>query len=127
MIWGLFDKKKSAPQEAEAERKGLFKGLRKSSSKLAESFTAVFTKDKLDAAALQYSYFGLLASLGYAHADHGSRRKASTYFTAVTEGIDALPAAASRASIAAKPRQSAATRAAPSTYCHHSPQLRMKT
>jgi len=61
MIWGLFDKK-SAPQEAEAERKGLFDGLRKSSSKLAESFTAVFTKDKLDAAALQELEDALIAS-----------------------------------------------------------------
>jgi len=62
MIWGLFDKKKNAPQEAEAERKGLFEGLRKSSSKLAESFTAVFTKDKLDAAALQELEDALIAS-----------------------------------------------------------------
>jgi fused signal recognition particle receptor len=62
MIWGLFDKKKSAPQEAEAERKGLFEGLRKSSSKLAESFTAVFTKDKLDTAALQELEDALIAS-----------------------------------------------------------------
>jgi fused signal recognition particle receptor len=62
MIWGLFDKKKSAPQEEEAERKGLFDGLRKSSSKLAESFTAVFTKDKLDAAALQDLEDALIAS-----------------------------------------------------------------
>ncbi|MBI3437597.1 MAG: signal recognition particle-docking protein FtsY [Proteobacteria bacterium] len=62
MIWGLFDKKKSAPQAAEAERKGLFDGLRKSSSKLAESFTAVFTKDKLDAAALQDLEDALIAS-----------------------------------------------------------------
>jgi len=62
MIWGLFDKKKSAPQEAEAERKGLFDGLRKSSSKLAESFTAVFTKDKLDGATLQDLEDALIAS-----------------------------------------------------------------
>jgi fused signal recognition particle receptor len=62
MIWGLFDKKKSAPQEAEAERKGLFDGLRKSSSKLTESFTAVFTKDKLDGTALQELEDALIAS-----------------------------------------------------------------
>ncbi len=62
MIWGLFDKKKNAPQAAEAERKGLFEGLRKSSSKLAQSFTAVFTKDKLDAAALQELEDALIAS-----------------------------------------------------------------
>ena len=48
MIWGLFDKKKK-----DAEAKGLFDGLRKSSSKLAESIGAVFTKEKLDAADLE--------------------------------------------------------------------------
>ena len=62
MIWGLFDKKKGAPQEAEADRKGLFEGLRKSSSKLAESFTAAFTKEKLDAAGLQELEDALIAS-----------------------------------------------------------------
>ena len=50
-IWGLFGKK-DAQSEA-SERKGLFDGLRKSSSKLAASFTDVFTKERLDAAALQ--------------------------------------------------------------------------
>jgi fused signal recognition particle receptor len=50
MIWGLFDKKK--PQEQQAEAKGLFDGLRKSSSKLAEGFTSLFTKETLDAAAI---------------------------------------------------------------------------
>ncbi|MBS0385367.1 MAG: signal recognition particle-docking protein FtsY [Proteobacteria bacterium] len=62
MIWGLFDKKKSAPQAVEAERKGLLDGLRKSSSKLAESFASVFTKEKLDAAALQDLEDALIAS-----------------------------------------------------------------
>ncbi len=62
MIWGLFDAKKSAGQDAEAERKGLFEGLRKSSSKLAESFTAVLTKEKLDHAALQELEDALVAS-----------------------------------------------------------------
>ena len=62
MIWGLFDAKKSPPQETEAERKGLFEGLRKSSSKLAESFTAVFSKEKLDHAALQELEDALVAS-----------------------------------------------------------------
>ena len=62
MIWGLFDKKNAAPQAMEADRKGLLEGLRKSSVKLAESFTAVFTKDKLDAAALQELEDALIAS-----------------------------------------------------------------
>jgi fused signal recognition particle receptor len=50
MIWGLFDKKNPAAPQAESA--GLFDGLRKSSSKLADSIGAVFTKEKLDAAAL---------------------------------------------------------------------------
>lgn len=54
MIWGLFDKKKKQAESAQPEEqaKGLFDGLRKSSSKLADSFTSVFTKEKLDAADL---------------------------------------------------------------------------
>jgi fused signal recognition particle receptor len=54
MIWGLFDKKKKQAESAQPEEqaRGLFDGLRKSSSKLAESFTSVFTKEKLDAADL---------------------------------------------------------------------------
>ncbi|MGH6952035.1 MAG: signal recognition particle-docking protein FtsY, partial [Vitreimonas sp.] len=51
MIWGLFDKKKDAAKQ-EAETKGLFDGLRKSSAKLAEGFTSLFTKETLDAAAI---------------------------------------------------------------------------
>ncbi|UPT61300.1 MAG: signal recognition particle-docking protein FtsY [Hyphomonadaceae bacterium JAD_PAG50586_4] len=52
MIWGLFDKKKKQAESAQPEEqaRGLFDGLRKSSSKLAESFTSVFTKEKLDPA-----------------------------------------------------------------------------
>jgi len=54
MIWGLFDKKKKQAESAQPQEqaRGLFDGLRKSSSKLAESFTSVFTKEKLDAADL---------------------------------------------------------------------------
>ncbi len=62
MIWGLFDKKKSAVLEAEAERRGLFDGLRKSSSRLGQSFAAVFAKDKLDATALQELEDALIGS-----------------------------------------------------------------
>lgn len=51
MIWGLFDKKQKQ-EEQQAERKGLFDGLRKSSSKLAEGVTAIFTKEKLDASGI---------------------------------------------------------------------------
>ena len=49
MIWGLFDKKKKPEEAAPEQAKGLFDGLRKSSAKLADSFTSVFTKEKLDA------------------------------------------------------------------------------
>jgi fused signal recognition particle receptor len=61
MIWGLFNKKKQA-DEQRAERKGLLDGLRKSSTKLAESFASVFTKEKLDAAALAKLEEALIAS-----------------------------------------------------------------
>src|SRR6185312_17448282 len=82
MIWGLFDKKKSAPQGAEAERKGLFEGLRKSSSKLAESLTAVFTKDKLDGAALQELEDALIASdMGAPAAHHIAQALADKRFS----------------------------------------------
>ena len=50
MIWGLFGKKDKPGQQQQPEQaKGLFDGLRKSSNKLAESITSVFTKEKLDA------------------------------------------------------------------------------
>lgn len=49
MIWGLFDKKKKPEEAAPEQAKGLFDGLRKSSAKLADSFTSVFTKEKLEA------------------------------------------------------------------------------
>jgi fused signal recognition particle receptor len=60
MIWSLFNKKK--PQEQQAESKGLFDGLRKSSAKLADSFTSVFTKEKLDAADIAQLEEVLIAS-----------------------------------------------------------------
>ncbi|MEQ1618068.1 MAG: signal recognition particle-docking protein FtsY [Terricaulis sp.] len=61
MIWGLFNKKKPAAEQ-QAERKGLLDGLRKSSTKLAESFASVFTKEKLDAVALAELEEALIAS-----------------------------------------------------------------
>lgn len=51
MIWGLFDKKKK-PEEQQAEKKGLLDGLLKSSNKLADGVAAIFTKEKLDDAAI---------------------------------------------------------------------------
>jgi len=70
MIWGLFDKKQK-PEDAAAERQGLSDGLRKSSSKLASGFSAIFSKEKLDASALQELEDALIASdmgAGAAHA-----------------------------------------------------------
>jgi fused signal recognition particle receptor len=61
MIWSLFDKKKK-PETQQAESKGLFDGLRKSSAKLAESVGAIFTKDKLDDDALAELEEALIAS-----------------------------------------------------------------
>jgi fused signal recognition particle receptor len=60
MIWGLFDKKKGA--DSQAESKGLFDGLRKSSAKLTEGFTALFTKETLDAASIAELEEALIAS-----------------------------------------------------------------
>ncbi|MBL8538559.1 MAG: signal recognition particle-docking protein FtsY [Hyphomonadaceae bacterium] len=52
MIWGLFNKKPQQGQATPEQGKGLFEGLRKSSGKLAEGIASVFSKEKLDAAAL---------------------------------------------------------------------------
>jgi fused signal recognition particle receptor len=61
MIWGLFDKKQKQETE-QAERKGLFEGLRKSSSKLADGVAAIFTKEKLDDAAISELEDALISS-----------------------------------------------------------------
>ncbi|MBK6703243.1 MAG: hypothetical protein IPG56_05320 [Caulobacteraceae bacterium] len=53
MIWGLFGKKDKPGQQQQPEQaKGLFDGLRKSSNKLAESITSVFTKESSTRATL---------------------------------------------------------------------------
>ncbi|HRE44426.1 MAG TPA: signal recognition particle-docking protein FtsY [Terricaulis sp.] len=61
MIWSLFDKKKKL-EEQQAEKKGLFDGLLKSSNKLAEGVAAIFTKEKLDDAAVSELEDALIAS-----------------------------------------------------------------
>ena len=61
MIWGLFDKKKK-PETEQAEKKGLFDGLLKSSNKLADGVAAIFTKEKLDAAAVSELEDALIGS-----------------------------------------------------------------
>lgn len=62
MIWGLFDKRKKPAEAAPEQAKGLFDGLRKSSAKLADSFTSVFTKEKLDAPGIAELEEALIAS-----------------------------------------------------------------
>jgi fused signal recognition particle receptor len=62
MIWGLFDKNKKPAEAAPEQAKGLFDGLRKSSAKLADGFTSVFTKEKLDAAGIAELEEALIAS-----------------------------------------------------------------
>lgn len=61
MIWSLFDKKKK-PEDQQAEKKGLFDGLLKSSNKLADGVAAIFTKEKLDAAGISELEDALIAS-----------------------------------------------------------------
>mgnify|MGYP002623862531 FL=1 len=98
MIWGLFDKKKDADEQAAST--GLFDGLRKSSAKLADSFSAVFTKEKLDAAALDDLEEALIASdMGASAAARIAASLAEQRFSkenAQTEAREALAAEVAR-------------------------------
>ncbi len=62
MIWRVFDKKDQPPASEGNSFTRLFDGLRKSSAKLTEGVTGVFTKKKLDAAALEQLEELLIAS-----------------------------------------------------------------
>src|ERR1700750_1002367 len=105
MIGGLFDKKKKAEEQA-AERKGLFDGLRKSSSKLAEGFASIFTKEKLDAAALQELEDALIASHMAAPAAHRIAQALSDQrFSKEDGGADARVALAAEVAKVLKPRE----------------------
>jgi fused signal recognition particle receptor len=102
MIWGLFNKRNPAEQ-AEAkqtESKGLFDGLRKSSSKLAESIGAVFTKEKLDAAGIAELEDALVASdMGASAAARIASALSDQRFSkenGVTEAREALAAEVAR-------------------------------
>lgn len=107
MIWGLFDKKKK-PEESQAESKGLFDGLRKSSSKLAESIGAVFTKDKLDAAALQELEDALVASdMGATAAARIAGALAEQRFSKENTDAEARAALAAEIARILKPREAA--------------------
>jgi fused signal recognition particle receptor len=104
MIWGLFDKKKDAPQQADS--KGLFDGLRKSSSKLAESFTSVFTKEQLDAAALAELEDALVTSdMGAAAAARIASGLAGQRFSRENGATEAREALAGEVARILKPRE----------------------
>jgi fused signal recognition particle receptor len=105
MIWGLFDKKKKAEEQA-AERKGLFDGLRKSSSKLAEGFSSIFTKDKLDPAGMQELQDALIASdMGAPAAHRIAQALADQRFSKDNGAIEAREALAAEVAKVLKPRE----------------------
>jgi fused signal recognition particle receptor len=102
MIWGLFNKKKPA----ETESKGLLDGLRKSSAKLAESFATVFTKEKLDAAALAELEEALIASdMGASAAARIAQALADQRFSKDNAALEAREALALEVARVLKPRE----------------------
>jgi fused signal recognition particle receptor len=104
MIWGLFDNKKSA--EPQAESKGLFDGLRKSSSKLAGSIGAVFTKEKLDTAALAELEDALVTSdMGAPAAARIASALADQRFSRENGATEAREALAGQVARILKPRE----------------------
>ncbi|MFT3726924.1 MAG: signal recognition particle-docking protein FtsY [Terricaulis sp.] len=105
MIWGLFDKKKKEAEQA-VERKGLFDGLRKSSSKLAEGFASIFTKEKLDDAALQELEDALIASdMGAPAAHRIAQALADQRFSKENGETEAREALAAEVAKVLKPRE----------------------
>jgi fused signal recognition particle receptor len=106
MIWGLFDKKKDADKQAES--KGLLDGLRKSSSKLTDSFTSVFTKERLDDAALGELEEALITSdMGAAAAARISAALADQRFSKDNPAPEARAALAAEVARVLKPREAA--------------------
>ncbi len=104
MIWGLFDKKKPAEKQTE----GLLDGLRKSSAKLAESVASLFTKEKLDAAALAELEEALIASdMGAPAAARIAAALAERRFSKETGPIEAREALANEVARLLKPREAA--------------------
>jgi fused signal recognition particle receptor len=104
MIWGLFNKK--MPEQAQAESKGLFDGLRKSSAKLAEGFTAIFTKEKLDAEALSELEEALIASdMGASAAARIASALADQRFSKENAALEARAALAEEVARILKPRE----------------------
>lgn len=106
MIWGLFDKKKQEPEQQQAERKGLFDGLRKSSNKLADGLGALFTKDKLDAAALdQLEEMLITSDMGAAAAARIAASLADKRFSKERGADEAREALAAEIAAIMKPRE----------------------
>ncbi len=111
MIWGLFDKKKNAAdrqQHETAEHQGLFDGLRKSSAKLADSFTSVFTKERLEAADIAELEEVLIASdMGASAASRIATALAAQRFSKDNAQTEAREALASEIARILKPREAA--------------------
>lgn len=106
MIWGLFDKKKKPEDAAPEQAKGLFDGLRKSSAKLADSFTSVFTKEKLDAADIAELEEVLIASdMGAAAAARIAGALADQRFSKENGQAEAREALAAEVARILKPRE----------------------
>lgn len=106
MIWGLFDKKKKPEEAAPEQAKGLFDGLRKSSAKLADSFTAVFTKEKLDAADIAALEEVLIASdMGATAASRIAAALADQRFSKENSDVEAREALALEVARILKPRE----------------------
>lgn len=105
MIWGLFEKKKK-PEATPEQSKGLFDGLRKTSAKLADSFTSVFTKEKLDASDVAELEETLIASdMGAAAAARISAALADQRFSKENGGAEAREALAIEVARILKPRE----------------------
>ena len=101
MIWGLFDKKKK-----DEEPKGLFDGLRKSSSKLADGIASVFTKEKLDAEGLQELEEALIASdMGAPSAARIAAALSERRFSRENAGQESREALAEEVARILKPRE----------------------
>jgi len=106
MIWGLFDKKKKPEEAAPEQAKGLFDGLRKSSAKLADSFTAVFTKEKLEAGDIAELEEVLIASdMGAAAASRIASALADQRFSKENGQQEAREALAGEVARILKPRE----------------------
>lgn len=106
MIWGLFDKKKKPEEAAPEQAKGLFDGLRKSSAKLADSFTSVFTKEKLDDADIAALEDVLVASdMGAAAAARIASALAEQRFSRENADTEAREALATEVARILKPRE----------------------